>query len=82
MELLLNPNPWIITLILLWTLPWKGYALWKAARADERNWFIVILILNTLAILDILYIFFFSNREAETFAESDSNQKTSEIDQK
>ncbi|MDR3582819.1 MAG: DUF5652 family protein [Candidatus Pacebacteria bacterium] len=52
----------IIALILLWTIPWKGVALWKAARAGQPAWFIVLLVVNTLAILEILYIFIFSKR--------------------
>lgn len=47
---------WVI-LLLLWTLPWKGYALWLAARTDSPWWFIALLIVNTAAILDIIYIF-------------------------
>lgn len=53
-------NPWLVILIILWTLPWKGIALWKAARQNNRNWFIALFLLNTLAILEILYIFKFS----------------------
>jgi len=60
-QFLLN-NQWIILLIGLWTLPWKGVALWKAADRKEKGWFIAILILNTLAILEILYIFVFSRK--------------------
>jgi len=52
----------ILALLLLWTLPWKGIALWRASKRGERKWFIAILILNTLAILDIVYIFVFSKR--------------------
>lgn len=52
-----------IILIALWTIPWKGVALWKAARNKQLVWFIVMLILNTLAILEITYIFFFSKKE-------------------
>jgi hypothetical protein len=37
----------------------KGYALWSAAKRDEKWWFIAILILNTLGILEIIYIVFF-----------------------
>jgi len=42
-----------------WTIPWKGVALWRAAKNNDRGWFLAILILNTLAILEILYIFVF-----------------------
>jgi methionyl-tRNA synthetase len=52
----------IIILILLWTIPWKGVALWKSARSGQAAWFVVLLIVNTLAILEILYIFIFSKR--------------------
>lgn len=56
-------NPWLAYLILLWVLPWKGVALWKAARKTDKVWFVAILILNTLAVLEILYIFIFSKRK-------------------
>lgn len=54
-------NVWLL-LIALWQLPWKGVALWKAARMKDTVWFVVLLVVNTLAILEILYIFFFSKR--------------------
>lgn len=44
-------------LLTLWTLPWKGWALWLSARRGEKWWFVVLLVLNTLAILEIIYIF-------------------------
>ncbi|MDO8469488.1 MAG: DUF5652 family protein [bacterium] len=59
---LFNINPTVLLLILAWTIPWKGVALWKAARQSNQKWFIVLLVVNTLAILDILYIFVFSKR--------------------
>jgi hypothetical protein len=43
-------------------MPWKGWALWKAAKNDQKVWFIVLLFVNTLAILEILYIFVFSEK--------------------
>jgi len=45
--------------IVVWSLVWKGWALWKAARAESKVWFVVLLIVNTIGILDILYIFLF-----------------------
>lgn len=50
----------LMVLLALWTLPWKGVALWKAARRGSKPWFVALLVLNTLAILEILYIFVFS----------------------
>jgi len=60
----LASHQWIMVLAILWTLPWKGAALWKAARRQSLAWFIALLILNTLGILDILYIFIFSRGKA------------------
>lgn len=47
----------LVLLLVLWTLPWKGWALWIAARNRHTWWFIALLAINTVAILDIIYIF-------------------------
>lgn len=60
MEQFLFNNQWVLILVALWVLPWKGLALWKAARNSDRNWFIALLVVNTLSILEILYIYIFS----------------------
>ena len=52
----------VIFLALFWALPWKGMALWKAARLEDKWWFIALLVSNTLGLLEILYIFVFSKR--------------------
>jgi len=56
-------NQWIIWLAVLWTIPWKGVALWKAAKNNHKWWFVALLVINTLGILEILYIFVFSKRK-------------------
>jgi len=60
MEDFLNDNLLWILLISLWSLVWKGLALWKAASKKDVVWFIVLLIVNTLGILEIFYVFVFS----------------------
>ena len=55
----------VLVAVYLWVIPWKGVALWKASKNGQKGWFIVILILNTLAILDIIYIFLFSNTKRQ-----------------
>lgn len=50
----------VVLLVMLWTIPWKGVALWKSAKNGHKWWFIALLVVNTLAILEILYIFVFS----------------------
>lgn len=46
---------WIV-LVLLWSIVWKGLALWHAARRGEKWWFGVLLILNTMGIVEMLYL--------------------------
>lgn len=48
----------LLAILLLWELVWKGIALWKAAREGQKYWFTAILVLNTVGILPIIYIFF------------------------
>jgi len=54
-------NFMLITL-LIWILVWKAWALWISARAGSKGWFIALIVVNTLGILEILYIFIFSKR--------------------
>lgn len=53
---------WIIPL-LIWTVVWKAIALWRAARNGHKIWFIVMLVINTVGILPIIYIVFFSKKK-------------------
>lgn len=66
MEKFLIDNSWLILIIGLWTLPWKGIALWRSAQRNEKWWFMALLIIQTLAILEILYIFVFSKKKSKT----------------
>lgn len=61
----ISTDQWTLILLALWVLPWKGVALWKAARNLEKKWFIALLVLNTLALLEIVYIFFFSKKKQQ-----------------
>lgn len=49
-----------VLLIALWSLFWKGLALWHSSRRDEMWWFIAMLVLNTVGILEIIYLFAFA----------------------
>jgi hypothetical protein len=57
-------NNVFIYVIILWSLFWKGLALWRAAQSKQRNWFVVILVLNsvTLGLLEIVYLFRFAKK--------------------
>lgn len=56
----------VIVLMAVWSIIWKGIALWKAARNASKPWFIVLLVLNTVGILEIIYIFYFSKKKGES----------------
>lgn len=63
MEQFLIENKTIFLFILvLWTLPWKAWALWKSARLEQKWWFLSLLVINTLGLLEIVYIFIFSKK--------------------
>jgi len=51
-----------VLLMVAWTLVWKGMALWKSARLGHKKWFVVLLVLNTVGILEILYLYVFSKK--------------------
>jgi len=51
--------PFIIPLV-VWALFWKGLALYRAVRNEQKGWFVALLIVNTAGILDIIYLLFFS----------------------
>jgi methionyl-tRNA synthetase len=46
----------VIAALVIWSLVWKGLALWRSARHGHTAWFVVMLILNTLGILEIIYL--------------------------
>jgi len=52
-----------IVLISIWSLIWKGYAMWESARLGHKWWFIILLLVNTFGILEIIYIFAIARRE-------------------
>lgn len=55
-------HPLVILGMILWTLVWKGFALWRAAGLHQKYWFIAILIVNTLGVLEIIYLFFVARK--------------------
>lgn len=58
-------SPIITYIIIVWSIILKGLALWRAAKYDQRNWFVAILVLQTLGILEIVYLFRFAKKRFE-----------------
>ncbi len=59
-----NPS-FLATFIIamLWSMAWKGVALYRAASRRDLRWFIALFVLNTLGILEAFYILVVSDRE-------------------
>lgn len=47
----------LLAIVAVWTIVWKIYAVWIAAKHNQKKWFVALLILNTVGILEIFYIF-------------------------
>ncbi len=60
----------ILIVVILWTIVLKGFALWHAARNDQRNWFIALLVVNTLGILEIVYLIWFRPASSATVSKA------------
>jgi hypothetical protein len=55
---------WVIPILAVWEGTWKAIALWRAARNGQLAWFICIIIFNTVGILPIIYILWFSRKKS------------------
>jgi len=53
----------LLIVLIVWTLFWKGMAMWKAARKGSKVWFVVLLLVNTIGILDIIYIYLIDGKK-------------------
>ena len=49
--------------VIIWDSIWKGLALWKSARNNHLNWFVSILVFNTVGILPIIYLKYYQRRK-------------------
>jgi len=54
----------VLTLLFisLWTLVWKGVALYHAGKNRQKVWFVVLLLLNDLGILSMVYLRWFQRQ--------------------
>lgn len=59
------PNFPVVFLIVLavWSLFWKGLALWKSAKNNQKYWFVALLIISGGGILEIIYLAFFQKKK-------------------
>lgn len=52
-------NPLYLIPIVIWCAIWKGLSLWKCGRNNQLYWFVALLVINTLGILEIIYLQWF-----------------------
>lgn len=46
-----------ILVLVVWTMFWKALGLWHSARKGDKAWFIIIMLFNTLGILELIYLY-------------------------
>lgn len=62
--MVVQSNPWLFMIIVAWSLLWKAIAVWHAARNNQLGWFIALFVINTIGLLEIVYLVFFSKKKA------------------
>ncbi|MFA4885235.1 MAG: DUF5652 family protein [Desulfotomaculaceae bacterium] len=60
----LQSNPLLFAIVIVWSIIWKGIALWNAARNNQLVWYIVLIIVNTVGILEIIYLLSFRKKRS------------------
>jgi methionyl-tRNA synthetase len=53
----IQAHGFLFAVLMLWSFFWKGLALWHAGRRGQPWWFAILLVLNTVGILEIIYLF-------------------------
>lgn len=60
---------WTAIVVAVWVYAWKAIALWHAARNGSRGWFVILLIDNSISILEIIYVLFVARKNPRKFLE-------------
>lgn len=49
--------------VIIWSVILKGIALWRAAHAKQKNWFVVLMLpVNTAGIIELVYLLKFAKK--------------------
>jgi hypothetical protein len=64
----------LLLLAIAWSLLWKGLALWRAAKRGDMWWFIAFLFINTLGILEIVYLFAVTGAKISDFTKPTTHE--------
>ena len=71
-----------MVLVTVWILIWKGLALWRASKKNQKLIFILLLIINDLGILELIYYFWLSKIGQAKQKEKPIKQKVKQAKQK
>ena len=52
----LGISVWLLIVISIWEAIWTGLAMWRSAKNNHVIWFVVFLLVNLLAIPEIIYL--------------------------
>ena len=67
MEIFLLQHPLILALVIIlgiWSVVCEAIGLWTAARRNSKIWFVIFLLVHTLGILEIIYIYAVAKKSA------------------
>jgi hypothetical protein len=53
----IQTHPLLFVLVVLWSIFWAGLAFWHSAKRGQFWWFFIFLIVHTLGLLEIIYLF-------------------------
>lgn len=53
----------LFVILVLWSVGWKILSIWKAARHGQKIWFGALFLINSIGILDLVYLGFFQKGE-------------------
>lgn len=59
-------NPVIFVPLIIWSIIWKGLALWRAARLKQVGWYIALIVINTVGVFEIIYLIVTNKRYKES----------------
>lgn len=53
----------LFILLVIWSIVWKIIALWKASQNGQKMWFVGMFLVNSVGILELIYLGFFQRGE-------------------
>ena len=51
-------NQWALMPIFVWDVTWRLLAMWRAVKENQKIWFVLFMIVNSVGLLPIIYLVF------------------------